>query len=126
MAEIYLKFEEPGITGSSTAAGHEGEIEVLSWSHGAAGSQSLSLTKNLDSATNELIRHSFSVKPFLKATLTCYRPDGAADNKPVEYLRVMMERVVISHYSVSEGPGGVPIENVVVNFGFIQYIYKEK
>src|SRR5258706_202841 len=33
---MYLKFEGPDIDGGVTAAGHQGEIEVLSWSHGFA------------------------------------------------------------------------------------------
>ena len=33
-SNMYIKFEEPAIDASSTAAGHEKEIEILSWSHG--------------------------------------------------------------------------------------------
>ncbi|HEX3579886.1 MAG TPA: type VI secretion system tube protein Hcp, partial [Thermoanaerobaculia bacterium] len=33
---MYIKFENPSIAGSSDAPGHAGEIEILSWSHGFA------------------------------------------------------------------------------------------
>lgn len=61
MAEnAYLKFDEPGITGSSSAPGHVGEIEVLSWRHGGPvivepAAPQLTFTKYVDSATNELL-----------------------------------------------------------------------
>lgn len=124
---MYLKFETPSVTGTSTAPGHEGEIEVLSWNHGSVepSHQAFSFTKYLDSATNELLKFSWSGKQLMKATLTCYR-DAVADNRPVEYLKVVMEHVVISNYSVSGGPGDIPVENVTLNYGVIQYNYKEK
>ncbi|MEO8381193.1 MAG: type VI secretion system tube protein Hcp [Acidobacteriota bacterium] len=141
---MYLKFEEPAVTASSTAAEHVGDIEVLSWSHGfvqptspsrsSAGSgtveqathQNFSFTKYLDTATDQLLKNCWSGKQFAKATLTCYRADGAADNKPVEYLKVVMEHVVIANYSVSGGPGDVPVENVSLDYGIVQYTYKDQ
>src|SRR5215470_7716737 len=95
---MYLKFETPDIKTSTTAAEHTGEIEVLSWSHGfvqptsptrsAAGAgtveqathQNFSFTKYLDAATNDLLKYCWSGKQIGKATLTCYRSDGATDN----------------------------------------------
>jgi type VI secretion system secreted protein Hcp len=143
-SNMYLKFEEPAVDGSSTADGHAKEIEILSWSHGfvqptsptrsSAGAgtveqathQNLSFTKYLDTATNALLKFCWSGKQFKTATLTCYRADGANDNKPVEYLKVIMEHVVISNYSVSGGPGDVPVENVSLDYGIVQYNYKEQ
>jgi type VI secretion system secreted protein Hcp len=138
---MYIKFETPNVTGSSSASEHVGEIEVLSWSHGfvqptsptrsAAGSgtveqathQTLTFTKYLDDATNELIKNCWAGKQFGKATLTCYRADGANDNKPVKYLEVTMEHVVIANYSVSGGPGDIPVENVSLDYGIVKYNY---
>jgi type VI secretion system secreted protein Hcp len=134
---MYLKFIEPNVPS-------QGEIEVLSWNHGfaqptsptrsAAGSgtveqathQNLTFTKYLDATTNELLKACWSGKQFQKATLTCYRADGAADNKPVEYLRIEMQHVIISNYSISGGPGDIPVENVSLDYGIIQYNYKEQ
>lgn len=69
---MYIKFEQPSITGGSTATGHTGEIEVLSWNHGfvqptsptrsSAGTveqathQNFSFTKYLDTATDDLMK----------------------------------------------------------------------
>ena len=143
-SNMYLKFEEPNVEGSSTADGHAKEIEILSWNHGfvqptsptrsSAGAgtveqathQNLSFTKYLDTATNDLIKNCWSGKQFKTATLTCYRSDGAVDNKPVEYLKIVMEHVVIANYSVSGGPGDVPVENVSLDYGIVQYNYKEQ
>ena len=143
-ANMYLKFEEPPISGSSTVAGHAGEIEVLSWNHGfvqptsptrgSAGSgtveqathQNFTFTKYLDHGTNDLLKYCWSGKQIGKATLSCFRSDGASDNKPVLYLTVVMEHVIISNYSVSGGPGDVPVENVSLDYGVVQYHYVDQ
>lgn len=141
-SNMYIKID--GIETSTTAAGHEKEIEVLSWSHGfvqptsptrsGAGSgtveqathQNLTFTKYLDAGTNALLKYCWSGKQLKQATLTCYRSSGATDNKPVEYLKVVMDNVVISNYSVSGGPGDIPVENVSLDYGVIQYNYIEQ
>lgn len=137
-SNMYIKFEDPDIAGSSTAPGHQGEIEVLSWSQGfaqptgsAAGSGTVeqanhanfNFTKYLDATTNSLLKYCWSGKQIGKATLSCFRSDGAADNKPVKYLTVVMEHVIIANYSVSGGPGDIPVENVSLDYGIIQYNY---
>jgi type VI secretion system secreted protein Hcp len=138
---MFLKFENPAIKGSSTAPGHTDEIEVLSWSHGfvqptsptrgggtveSATHQSLTFTKYLDHATDDLLKLCWAGKQIGKATLSCYRADGASDNKPVEYLRLVMEHVIISNYSISGGPGDIPVENVALDYGIIQYTYVDQ
>ena len=134
---MYLKFENPSIPGSSKDPGHAGEIEILSWGHGfaqptsptrggateQANHQNFNFTKYLDATTNELLRLCWSGKQIGKATLRCFRSDGATDNKPVEYLVVVMEHVVISNYSISGGAGDIPVENVSLEYGIIQYQY---
>ena len=138
---MYLKFEEPAITGSSSAAEHAGEVEILSWSHGftqptsptrsSAGSgtveqashSNFSFTKYIDDSTSDLLKQCWSGKQIGKATLTCFRADGATDNKPVKYLEVVMEHVIVANISVSGGPGGVPIENIALDYGIVQYTY---
>lgn len=140
-SNMYLKFEGPAIEGGSTAAEHDKEIEILSWNHGfsqptsptrsTAGSgtveqanhQNFSFSKYIDSSTSDLLKNCWSGKQIDKATLTCWRSDGATDNKPVKYLEVLMNHVVISNYSVSGGPGDVPVENVSLDYGIVQYTY---
>jgi len=138
---MYVRFEKPDIPGTSTAPGHQKDMEVLSWSHGfaqpasptrsSAGSgtleqashQNLAFTKYLDRATNDLLKYCWAGKQFQKVTLSCFRSDGATDNKPVEYLRVIMEHVVISNYAVTGGPGEIPVENVSLDYGIVEYQY---
>jgi type VI secretion system secreted protein Hcp len=140
----YLKFENPSVKSGITTPGHVDEIEVLSWSHGfvqptsptrsPAGSgtveqanpSNLSFTKYLDGASAALLKYSFSGRQFGRATLTCYRADGASDNAPVQYLQIVMQHVVISNINVSGGPGDVPVENVSLDYGTIQYNYTDQ
>lgn len=138
---MYLTFEDPSISirGASQAPGHEGEIEVLSWTQSfeqptsptrggveIATHSNFTFTKYIDASTNDLLKCCWAGKQIKKATLTCYRADGATDNKPIEYLRVVMEHVVISNYHISGGPGDIPVESVALDYGIIQYIYKSQ
>src|ERR1044071_8805119 len=119
---MYIKFESPAIGGE--------KVEVLSWSHGFAQPESptrggggrathqgLAFTKYLDAATSELLKMCWSGQQIGKATLRCFRDDDSGE--PVEYLSVVMQHVVISNYSVSGGPGDVPVENVSLDYGTV-------
>lgn len=143
-SNMYLKFETPNIDGDSSAAGHEKQIEVLSWSHGfsqpttatrsTAGSgtveqanhQNISLSKYLDAATATILKYCWTGKQIGKATLICYRASGDEKNKAVEYLNVIMEHVIIANYSISGGPGEVPVENISLDYGIVEYKYVDQ
>jgi len=143
-SNMYIKFEEPPIEAGSTAKGHENELEILSWNHGfsqptsptrsAAGAgsveqanhQNLSFTKYLDGSTHSLLRYCWTGKQIGKATLACFRSDGSEANEPVKYLEVLMEHVIISNYSVSGGPGDIPVENISLDYGTVQYTYNSQ
>ena len=140
-ANMFIKFENPAIQGSSNVPGHPDEIEVLSWSHGfvqptsptrgggtveSATHQSLTFTKYLDHATDDLLKLCWAGRQIGKATLSSYRADGASDNKPLEYLRITMEHVIISNYSLSGGPGDIPVENLSLDYGTVQYTYMDR
>ena len=84
------------------------------------------LTKYLDAGSTELLRACWGGQQFKQVLLTCYRSDGAKDNKPVQYLKVDMQHVIVANYSVSGGPGDVPVENVSLDYGVIQYTYAEQ
>ena len=86
-----------------------------------ASHQSLSVTKYLDTATNTLLKYCWSGQQIAKATLTCYRDDGSPGSQPVNYLTIEMQHVVISNYSISGGPGDVPVETVSLDYGIVQY-----
>lgn len=136
---MFLNFD-PALKGECTDANHKDWIEIMSWNHGfsqptspvksnsggtveRANHMDLSFTKYLDSATDDILKRIFTGETLKKATLECYRSDGATDNA-VKYLEIVMEHVVISNYSVSGGPGDVPVENVSLSYGKVQYTYK--
>ena len=57
-----------------------------------------------------------------KATLRCYRTEEN-HSEPALYLSIVMEHVLIANYSISGGPGNLPVENVSLDYGTIQYEY---
>ena len=136
----YIKLAS--IDGGSTSGGHEKEIEIMSWSHGfsqptsptrsnagagtveQANHSNFSFSKYLDSASDDLIKMCWTGKQIVNGILTCYRSDGASDNKPIEYLRIEMTHIIVSNYSVSGGPGDIPVENVSFDYGIVKYTYK--
>ena len=138
-SNMYLKFEGPAIQGECSDANHKNEIEVHAWNHGftqptsplrsSAGAGTVerahhadfTFTKYLDSSTDDLLKHCWSGKQISKATLTCYRADG--NNKPIEYLKVAMEQVIIANVSLGGGGGDLPVENVALSYGKVQYVY---
>ena|SRR5437763_4131786 len=137
----YLKLETPAIKGDCTAGDHTDDIEVLNWNHGfsqptsatrssagggtveQASHQPMSLSKYIDSATSQLLKTCWSGKTIGTATLFCYRASGAEDNKAVLYLKVVMTDVVISNQSLSGGGGDLPVENLALDYGTVQYTY---
>ena len=130
-SNMYVKFENPDLPETGT-------IEILSWNHGFAQPttasrtgeqamhQNLSFAKYLDGNTTALMKHMWSGKQFGKATLSCYRSLGARDDKPSLYLTVEMEHVIIANLSISGGPGDIPVENVSLEYGTVQYHYIEQ
>jgi type VI secretion system secreted protein Hcp len=138
---MYLKFEGPEFESGTSADGHVGEIEVLSWNHGfsqptsptrsGAGSgtteqanhHNFTFSKYTDGSSTALMKNCWSGKQFDKATLTCYRADGSENAEAVKYLEVIMEHIVIANLSLSGGPGDIPVENISLDYGKIQYNY---
>ena len=137
---MYLNFENPALAGESTDSGHADWIEILSWSHSfnqptspvrssagggtveRANHSDLTFTKYIDSSTDDLLKQCWTGKHVGKATIQCYRSDGPT-GEPQKYLEIVMEHVVISNYSISAGAGDIPIENVSLSYGIVQYNY---
>jgi len=136
----YLKFETPPITGGSKDTKHTGEVEVLSWNHSfsqptsavrstagggtveKANHSDFTFTKQIDSATDDLLKQCWSGKHIGTATFTAYRSMGDTGT-PVEYLKIVMTGVVVSSFSIGGGSGDVPVENVGLNYATVQYTY---
>jgi type VI secretion system secreted protein Hcp len=138
-SNMYITFD--GIEGGSTSAVHDKQIEILSWNHGftqptspvrsAAGSgtvedcthQNFTFSKYVDSATDDLLKMCWTGKQIASATVTCYRSGGDTANNQVEYLKVEMQHIIVSNFSISGGPGDVPVENISLDYGIIKYTY---
>src|SRR6202043_4195331 len=113
--DMFLKLD--GVKGESKDKAHTQEIDILSWSWGMSNSgsahsgggagagkvnvQDLSFTKWVDSATPKLALACCDGKHFANATLVVRK----AGEKPVEYLKIKIEEVLITSISTG-GPGG--------------------
>lgn len=133
--DMFLKFAD--IKGEAQDDAHKGEIDVLAWSWGMAQSgtthtgsgggagkvsvQDLSLTKYIDSSSNALLLHCCNGKHIPEATLYVRK---AAGDKPIEYIKITMKEIIVSHVSTG-GSGGEDrlTESVTLNFGEFKYEY---
>ena len=127
----YLKFD--GVDGESTAAGHEGEIDVLSWSWGVSNSgsssggggravfQDITISKPLDKSSPKLALACASGKNVESVMLTVRRPAG--DSDPV-WLTIELENVLVSSVQTA-GSRGDPAgsESLSLNFEKIKITY---
>ena len=106
-ANMFIKFEEPEFP----------QFEIL-----FLGRSPFSFTKYHDPLSKQLSDFCYGAKPIGKATVTCFRPDGATD-KPVKYLEIRMQDVLISSCTVSGGGGDVPVATSTLEYGTIKYYY---
>ncbi|MDR3567330.1 MAG: type VI secretion system tube protein Hcp [Syntrophobacteraceae bacterium] len=135
---IFLKFEGPNVEGESVVEEHQKEIDVSAWSWGMTQSgsmhvatgggsgkvsvQDITITKQVDKATPVLMKYCCSGQHFNKATLTVTKAGG---DKPVPYLTINMENVLISSQKTGGSNGGETIsESVSLNFGKYKVLYK--
>jgi type VI secretion system secreted protein Hcp len=135
--DMFIKID--GIDGESKDSAHKGEIDVLAWSWGVSNSgsmhigggggagkaniQDLSLTKWVDKGSCALMLHSCNGKHIPKAVLTVRK----AGDKPVEYIIVTIEDILVTSVSTG-GSGGEDrlTENVTLNFAKVKVEYKEQ
>jgi type VI secretion system secreted protein Hcp len=132
--DILLKIE--GVEGESVIKGHEGEIDILSWSwgmsqagtmhHGMGGGsgkvdiQDISITKYMDKSSPNLIRACCNGEHFAQAELVVRK----AGKEPLNYFRVTMSPLLVT--SVSTGGSGAEdrlTENVSLNFAKMSVYY---
>lgn len=133
--DMFLELE--GIKGEAHDHKHKDTIDVLAWSWGASNSgtshlgggggsgkvnvQDLSITKYVDKASAPLLGHCATGKHIKKGTLIVRK----AGDKPLEYLKIEIKDLLVSHVS-SGGSGGEDriTENVTLNFSHFKYIYQ--
>jgi type VI secretion system secreted protein Hcp len=124
--DAFLKLD--GIKGESTDHKHSGEIEILSFSWGVSnpGSRScgggggtgkvsfqdFSFVKRIDASSPALMLACCEGKHIMEGTITVRK----AGDKPLEYLKIKLEDILIS--SAQSGGGGAtdPMEQVTLNF----------
>lgn len=125
--DIFMKIGD--IKGESQDAKHKDEIDVLSWSWGMSQSgtfhagggggagkvsvQDLSFTKFVDKASPVLALMCCNGKEYPEALLTVRK----AGEKPLEYLKIKMEKVMVTSVSTGGTAGDDRLtENVSLNF----------
>jgi type VI secretion system secreted protein Hcp len=136
-ADMFLKLTN--IKGEAVDSKHKDEIDVLSWSFGASqagtahlgggsGSgkvqiQDLTITHYVDAASTDLLKHLTSGKHIDEGLLTVRKAGGTA----LEYLKIKMIQVMVTHISNGGGAGQDRVtENVTLNFRkFTQTYYPQ-
>ncbi len=131
-----------GVQGESRRKGHEGEIELLSFSFGASNPSSIgigggggvgkvslsafNLMKYTDASSAELFKQCCSGKHFPTAKVILYKAGG--EGGPLDYLIYEFEEVYVSdiQWSGSEGGDGIPVESVSFNFGKVVVTYNQQ
>jgi type VI secretion system secreted protein Hcp len=132
--DMFIKIDT--VDGESRDKVHKKEIDVLAWSWGISNSgsahvgggagagkaniQDISFTKWVDSSTPKLLLACCDGKHFANATLVVRK----AGEKPVEYIKIKIEEVLITSISTG-GSGGEDrlTENVTLNFAKVSVDY---
>jgi type VI secretion system secreted protein Hcp len=126
--DMYLKLEK--VEGESQDDKHKGEIDIVSWSWGARQSgtghlgggagagkvevQDLTITKYVDKSSPLLFFLCCRGEHVPSAVLTVRKSGGA---KPLEYLKITLDKVFISAYQTGGSSGQDLItETVTLNF----------
>jgi type VI secretion system secreted protein Hcp len=132
--DMFMKIDT--VDGESRDKVHKKEIDVLAWSWGISNSgsahvgggagagkanvQDISFTKWVDSSTPKLLLACCDGKHFANATLVVRK----AGEKPVEYIKIKVEEVLITSISTG-GSGGEDrlTENVTLNYAKVSVDY---
>jgi type VI secretion system secreted protein Hcp len=140
MAQVDYFLKLDGVDAESTDDKHKGaiEIESFSWGEtqsgtagrgGGAGAgkvqpQDFHFVKKVDKATPVLFIGCATGHHYKSAVLTGRKAGGGQQ----EYLKITMEDVLISSYQTSGSSHSdvVPTEQVSLNFGKLEFSYKEQ
>jgi type VI secretion system secreted protein Hcp len=135
--DMFIKID--GVTAESKDAKHKESIDVLAWSWGMSNSgsahvgggagagkvnvQDMSFTKYVDFSSTGLALACCNGKHYKDAVLIVRK----AGEKPLEYLIITMEDVMVTSVSTG-GSGGEDrlTENVTLNFAKVELTYKEQ
>lgn len=134
--DIFLDIE--GVKGESKDEAFKDKIDIDSWQFGCSNSANagrgggmgagkadfgdLTISKQIDAASHELLKSVATGKHFPKAIISCRKSGG--ESKHV-YLVITMEDVFCSAFSTG-GSGEMPSENFTLAYNKIKYEYKEQ
>lgn len=133
--DFFLKID--GVEGESRDDAHTSEIDVLSWDWGMSQTGSmhtgggggtgkvsvndLTIVKQVDKSTPNLMKSCTTGQHFSFATLVCRKSTGT---DPLEYLIIDMKDVLISNISSGGGESEEFLtETVTLNFAAFEYAY---
>ena len=136
--DYFLKID--GVEGESTDSKHSKEIELESFSFGAANAGSFSsgggggtgkvamndfhFVKKTDKASAKLLTACCVGEHIKTATLVCRK----AGKEQQEFLTIIVSPILVSSYQTggSAGSDVIPMDQVSLNYGKIEYKYKEQ
>ena len=132
MAQVDYFLKITGVEGESTDGKHKGEIDVESWSYGAAGGgaagkvamQDFHFVMKVSKASPKIFQACATGEHLKDATLVARK----AGKEQQEYLKIKLTDVLVSSYQEG-GSGGtsiVPVDQVSFNFAKIEIEYKEQ
>lgn len=129
--DYFLKIE--GIEGESLVIGRRGEIDLDSWSWGetiksggsgggsGAGKVSMNdfnFTMKMSKASPKLMLAVATGEHFKTVRLTARK---AADKG--EFFEIKLSDVLVTGYKTSGGSGGIPVDEISMNFSKIEFTY---
>ena len=132
--DMFIKLDD--IKGESADDKHKGEIDVLSWSWGAAQSggahagggagagkvqvSDLSFTKPVDRSSPVLFSMCAAGTHIKQGLLTVRKAGG----KPLEYLKITMQDIIVTSFTDGGDAGGDRLsETITLNFSKVTYEY---
>jgi type VI secretion system secreted protein Hcp len=136
--DMFLEIKE--CPGESTKKGHEGQIDVTSFSFGAVQSgsfarggagggsgkaefQDISIVKEVDKSSPKLFQACAAGTHFPKATIFVRK----AGDKPLEYYRVELSDLIVSSVQNSGSAAGDSVmESITFNTAKINFTYVEQ
>lgn len=136
--DAFLKIEGPEVKGESTDKGHEGSIEIFSFSWGASNPSTIgshttgsgggkvtisdfTVVKRSDRASAALFKQCCAGTHFATAKITLRKSGG----EKLEYLIYEFEEVFVDNMQWSGSAGGddSPMETVSFTFGKVKATY---
>lgn len=123
----YLKIGD--IKGESRAQGHEGEIDILSWSWGTESNRrsgcvrDFNFVKQIDSSSSPLLMGQLTGTVYPETILSVER-DGSQIG--FEYLTLNFKNVRVETFNTAGSDGSPVTEQVSFNFEEVEYTYVEQ